>query len=78
MLPYSDKKYLLLVSLFFLSLHAISQNSSRDFRKLLWDGNKEFEIGDYLNAKNHFEQAYAIDSLNSELNYKLGIASWLK
>ena len=76
MLHYSDKKYLFLLSLFFFSLTALCQNNSREFRKLLWEGSNEFEIGDYLKAKNNYEKAYAIDSTNSELNFKLGICKF--
>ncbi len=70
------KKYFYLLVCCFLALNAIGQHSTKEFRKLLWAGNKDFEIGDYLNAKNSFEKAFAIDSTNSELNFKLGICKF--
>ncbi len=76
MLPYFVRMKFFLILLCCISLEAIADHNSRDFRKLLWEGNKDFEIGDYLNAKNLYEKAYAIDSTNSELNFKLGICKF--
>lgn len=76
MLHYSDKKYFILVFLCLFSLAALCQNSNRDFRKLLWQANQDYEIGDYLQAKEHYEKASLIDSTNNELNYKLGVSKF--
>ena len=76
MLHYSDKKYFLLVLISLYSLAALCQNSNRDFRKLLWQANQDYEIGDYLHAKEHYEKAALIDSSNSELNFKLGVCKF--
>ncbi len=76
MLHYSARNYFLVFLLFSFSQKAISQSNTREFRKLLWEGSKDFEIGDYLSAKNTLEKAYAIDSLNDEMNYKLGICKF--
>jgi hypothetical protein len=76
MLHYYAKKYFVLFVLSMCSLNAIAQHGSKEFRKLLWTGSKDFDIGDYLSAKNSFEKAYTLDSANQELNYKLGICKF--
>jgi WD40-like Beta Propeller Repeat len=76
MLHYYDRKYLLLALISLFSFKALGQSNTREFRKLLWQGNNDFEIGDYLNAKNAYEKAFIIDTASSELNYKLGICNF--
>lgn len=76
MLHYSAKSYLLIVLLFIFSLSAKSQSNTRECRKLLWDANKDFEVGDYLSAIATYEKAFLLDSTNNELNYKLGICKF--
>jgi tetratricopeptide (TPR) repeat protein len=76
MLHYYVKNCLVLLLLVLYSFSGFAQSNTKEFRKLMWEGNQGFEIGDYLNAKNAFEKAEAIDSSNKELNYKLGMCKF--
>ena len=83
MLHYSGKKrlfpsyfILLLLTVFFISMTGISYAQTHDNEistKKIKAADEFFELGDYKNAVKLYLEFYEKDSLNYELNYKIGI-----
>ena len=63
------KVFLVIISLVFLHFSSNSQDN-----KLYQKGLKFFEEGQFAAAVDFFEQAYAKDTSNFDLTYKLGLA----
>jgi hypothetical protein len=57
-------------------LGSMAQVSSREFRKIFFKADKTLEFGDYVSAMNLYASIYPQDSLNPELNYKLGLCKY--
>ncbi|MFL5763604.1 MAG: hypothetical protein ACJ77K_06645 [Bacteroidia bacterium] len=73
----SDKyKRSLIILLSFVFTTAAGQKMSREFRKTFFKADKALEYGDYYSAMNLYSGIYAQDSLNAELNYKLGVCNY--
>jgi hypothetical protein len=72
-----DRNIRLLTLLFCLSVQIISaQMSPREVKKVFFKGDKAFEYGDYFSALGLYQSIYKYDSLNPELNYKLGVCNY--
>jgi hypothetical protein len=77
MLHSSDKNRSLLVLLFCCIVTvSAGQISKREFKKTFFKGDKAFEYGDYFSALGLYQSIYKYDSLNTELNYKLGVCHY--
>ena len=77
MLHYLDRKTLLLFFvLLYSALCAIGQINSSQNKKLFSEADKAFYEADYLNASKIYEKLLPIDSLNSELNFKIGVCKF--
>jgi hypothetical protein len=55
---------------------AYTQEVSKDFNKSFNFANKKFEIGDYYGAIKIYNGLYKLDSLNKELNFKMGVCNY--
>lgn len=74
MLRYSVK-YICLV---FLLVAAVSpaQVKNRKDKKTFFKADQAFDFGDYLKAMQLYKSLYHLDSMGSELNYKLGVCHY--
>lgn len=71
------KNCILIFFILLLSLgNTYSQIKSRQDKQLLLKADKAFDYGDYLGALKMYETLYALDSTDSETNYKLGICCY--
>jgi len=74
MLHYFDKKSIVAILFIMISQPFIAQVAPS--YKLWAKANKAFEYGDYLSALHTYAELYSTDSLNNELNLKLGICNY--
>ena len=70
----SGKLVWLLLLLYAAALPA--QITSRRDKKTLFKADNAFDFGDYLKAMQLYKSLYRLDSLGSELNYRLGICHY--
>lgn len=74
MLRYFNKNIFLIIVFFAVSLNVIAQeNFDRKQRRLMFQGDKKFEVANYPNALNIYKQLLPLDSNGLELNYKIGV-----
>lgn len=74
MLRCSGKYFWLL--LLFVTVTASGQITNRRDKKTLFKADNAFDFGDYLKAMQLYKSLYHLDSLGSELNYKLGVCHY--
>ena len=66
------KKKSLILFCIFISSFSFSQNRNSDYRKKFTEGNYLVLEGNYVLALQNYLEAYAIDSSNANINYKIG------
>lgn len=71
MLRCSGKYFFIL--LVWITSSATAQVLTHHDKKELFKADNAYEIGDYLTAMKIYRSLYPLDSMNSEMNYKLGI-----
>lgn len=76
MSPYFSKRIFLFSFLVMAFTFSDAQNFTRQERKVWLKADKTFEFGDYLNARVLYESLHVLDSLNKEINYKIGLCNY--
>jgi len=59
-----------------LSIVSIAQNESSDFKKTMKIANSKYDAGDFNGASKIYNKLYLTDSLDKELNFKLGVCNF--
>lgn len=73
MLHFLDKKFIVII-LIMITQPFMAQVASR--YKLFLKADNAFEYGDYLSAKQIYEELYSKDTAGNELNFKLGVCNF--
>lgn len=76
MLRCCNKSLVYLLILFLISCGINAQIKLRKDKRVLFKANKTFDIGDYIHALSLYESIYVLDSMNAELNYKIGVCKY--
>lgn len=76
MLHCCNKNLVSLLILFSISFGVNAQIKLRKDKRVLFKANKTFDNGDYTHSLNLYESIYSLDSMNAELNYKIGVCKF--